>query len=72
MSCSAKHAQERDRKKREAVLHQIQVLIHNRVIHYPIFEPAIWWGHGGRGAGGALEPTTLLPRALPAHAMKQQ
>ena len=33
-------AQERDRKKREALLHQMQRLIHERVMHAPIFEPA--------------------------------
>ena len=33
-------AQERDRKRREALLHQIQRLMHERVMHAPIFEPA--------------------------------
>src|SRR5262249_24645789 len=31
---------ERDKKKREALLHQIQRLMHERVMHAPIFEPA--------------------------------
>jgi ABC-type transport system substrate-binding protein len=33
-------AQERDRKKREALVHQVQRLMHERVMHVPIFEPA--------------------------------
>ena len=41
-------AQERDRKKREAVLHQIQRLMHERVMHLPIFEPASIHGVGPR------------------------
>lgn len=34
-------AQERDRKKREALLHRIQRLMQERVMFGPIFEPAI-------------------------------
>ena len=41
-------AQERDRKKREALLHQIQRLMHERVMHLPIFEPATLHGVGPR------------------------
>jgi peptide/nickel transport system substrate-binding protein len=41
-------AQERDRKKREALLHQIQRLMHERVMHGPIFEPATLHGVGPR------------------------
>src|SRR5262249_57239526 len=33
-------AQERERRKREVTLHQIQRLMYERVIHAPIFEPA--------------------------------
>ncbi len=39
-------AQERDRKKREALLHQIQRLMHERIMHAPIFEPATLHGVG--------------------------
>ena len=41
-------ARERDRKRREALLHQIQRLIHERVMHAPIFEPATLHGVGPR------------------------
>ena len=41
-------AQERDRKKREAMLHQIQRLMHERVMFAPIFEPATLHGVGPR------------------------
>jgi len=41
-------ALERDRKRREALLHQIQRLMHERVMHAPIFEPATLHGVGPR------------------------
>jgi ABC-type transport system substrate-binding protein len=41
-------AQERDRKKREALLHQIQRLMHERVMFGPIWEPATLHGVGPR------------------------
>ena len=41
-------AQERDRKRREAMLHQIQRWLHERVMYAPIFEPAILHGVGPR------------------------
>src|SRR5438477_5429001 len=41
-------APERDRKRREALLHQIQRLMHERVMHAPIFEPATLHGVGPR------------------------
>jgi peptide/nickel transport system substrate-binding protein len=39
---------ERDRGKREALLHQIQQLMHERVMHVPIYEPATLHGVGPR------------------------
>jgi peptide/nickel transport system substrate-binding protein len=41
-------AQERDRKKREALLHQIQNLMYERVMYGGIFEPATLHGIGPR------------------------
>jgi peptide/nickel transport system substrate-binding protein len=41
-------AQERDRRKREALLHQIQRLMHERVMYGPIFEPSTLHGVGPR------------------------
>ena len=51
-------ARERDRRKREAILHQIQRLAHERVMYAPIFEPATLHGVGPRveEAGVGLNP----------------
>jgi ABC-type transport system substrate-binding protein len=51
-------ARERDRKKREGLLHQIQRLMHERVMYGPIFEPATLHGIGPRveEAGVGLNP----------------
>ena len=37
-----------DRKKREAMLHQIQQVMYDRVLHIPICELAFLWGVGPR------------------------
>src|SRR5438445_11994185 len=43
-----RQAREPDRKKREAMLHQIQQIMHDRVLHVPIYELAFLWGLGPR------------------------
>src|SRR5438093_211839 len=43
-----RQARELDRKKREAVLHKIQQIMHDRVLHVPIYELAFLWGVGPR------------------------
>jgi peptide/nickel transport system substrate-binding protein len=43
-----RQARELDRKKREALLHQIQQLVHDRVMYVPIYELAFLWGVGAR------------------------
>jgi peptide/nickel transport system substrate-binding protein len=43
-----RQAKELDRKKREALLHQIQQIMHDRVMHVPIYELAFLWGIGPR------------------------
>jgi peptide/nickel transport system substrate-binding protein len=43
-----RQAREMDRKKREATLHQIQQIMHDRVMHVPIYELAFLWGIGPR------------------------
>jgi peptide/nickel transport system substrate-binding protein len=43
-----RQAREMDRKKREALLHQIQQILHDRVMHVPIYELAFLWGIGPR------------------------
>ena len=63
-------AQERDRKKREAVLHQIQRLMHERVMHAPIFEPATLHGVGPRVEEPAIGLNPLLYFAAPYEDMR--
>ena len=43
-----RQAREMDVKKREALLHQIQQIIHDRVTQIPIYELAFIWGVGPR------------------------
>ncbi len=43
-----RQAREMDRKKREATLYQIQQIMHDRVMHVPIYELAFLWGVGPR------------------------
>jgi peptide/nickel transport system substrate-binding protein len=43
-----RQARETDVKKREALLHQIQQILHERLTHIPIYELAFIWGVGPR------------------------
>jgi peptide/nickel transport system substrate-binding protein len=63
-------ARERDRKRREALLHQIQRLIHERVMHAPIFEPATLHGVGPRVDEPAVGLNSLLYIAGPYEEMR--
>src|SRR6266849_931040 len=63
-------AQERDRKRREALLHQIQRLMHERVMHAPIFEPATLHGVGPRVEEPAVGLNPLLYFAAPYEDMR--
>jgi peptide/nickel transport system substrate-binding protein len=56
-------ATERDRHKREAMLHQIQRLMHERVMFAPIMEPASLHAVGPRVAEAAIgiTPLTYFP-----------
>ncbi len=63
-------AQERDRRKREAMLHQIQRLMHERVMHAPIFEPATLHGIGPRVDEPAVGLNSLLYFAAPYEEMR--
>ena len=56
-------AAELDRKKREALLHQIQQLMHEKVMHIPIWELAFINGHGPARAGVRARPHSR-PRVL--------
>jgi peptide/nickel transport system substrate-binding protein len=63
-------AAERDRGKREALLHQTQRLMHERVMHAPIFEPATLHGVGPRVEEAAVGLTPLLYFAAPYEEMR--
>ena len=41
-----RQARETEVKKREALVHQIQQILHDRVTHVPIYELAFIWGVG--------------------------
>jgi peptide/nickel transport system substrate-binding protein len=43
-----RQARETDVKKREAMIHRIQSMLHDRVTHVPIYELAFIWGVGPR------------------------
>jgi peptide/nickel transport system substrate-binding protein len=43
-----RQARELDRKKREVQLHQIQQIMHDRILHVPVYELAFLWGVGPR------------------------
>jgi peptide/nickel transport system substrate-binding protein len=43
-----RQARETDVKKREALVHQIQQILHDRLTHVPIYELAFIWGVGPR------------------------
>src|SRR5262245_581512 len=66
----AQQAQERDRKRREALLFQIQRLMHERVMHAPIFEPATLHGVGPRVEEPAIGLNPLLYIAAPYEDMR--
>jgi peptide/nickel transport system substrate-binding protein len=53
-----RQGRETDVKKREALIHQIQGILHDRVTHIPIYELAFIWGVGPR----AEEPGINLIR----------
>jgi hypothetical protein len=63
-------AGERDRKRREALLYQIQRLMHERVMHAPIFEPATLHGVGPRLEEPAVGLNPLLYFAAPYEEMR--
>ena len=63
-------AQERDRRRREATLHQIQRLLYERIVYAPIFEPASLHGVGPRVEEPAVGLNPLLYFAAPYEDMR--
>ena len=58
-------ATELDRAKREAILHRIQRLIHEKVMYAPLMEPAILAGYGPRVAESAIGLITNMAGSTP-------
>ena len=56
---------ELDRGKREAILHRIQQLIHEKVMYAPLMEPAILAGYGPRVAESAIGLITNMAASAP-------
>ena len=63
-------AVERDHSRREALLHQIQRLMHERVMHAPVFEPATLHGVGPRVEEPAVGLNAQLYFAAPYEEMR--
>ena len=62
--------QERDRSRREALLHQIQRLMHERVMHAAIHEPATLHGTGPRVEEPGVGQSPLLYFTAPYEDMR--
>ena len=60
-----RQAKELDRKKREALLHQIQKILHERVVFAPIWENGFIRGVGPRMQEAALTLVPAYPYAAP-------
>jgi peptide/nickel transport system substrate-binding protein len=58
-------ATELDRAKREAILHRIQQLMHEKVMFAPLMEPAIIAGYGPRVAESAIGLITNMTGSTP-------
>ncbi len=58
-------AAELDPRKREAILHKIQQLIHEKVVYAPLMEPAILNGYGPRVAESGLGLITNMAGSVP-------
>ena len=63
-------AAERDRTTREALLHRIQSLVHERVMHAPLLERAALHGVGPRVEEPAVGLVPLAPGAIPYEEMR--
>jgi ABC-type transport system substrate-binding protein len=61
-----RQARELDRKKREELLHQIQRILHERVVYAPIWENGFIRGVGPRVEEGALTLIPAFPYSAPA------
>ncbi len=58
-------ATELDRGKREAILHRIQPLMHEKAMHAPLMEPALLGGYGPRVAESGIGLITNMSSSAP-------
>jgi peptide/nickel transport system substrate-binding protein len=65
-----RQARELDRKKREELLHQIQKILHDRVVFAPIWENALIRGVGPRVEEGGLSLIPSFPYSAPAEELR--
>ena len=65
-----RQARELDRKKREQMLHQIQKILHDRVVFAPIWENGFIRGVGSRVEEGALTLIPAFPYSAPAEELR--
>jgi peptide/nickel transport system substrate-binding protein len=65
-----RQAVETDRKQREALLHQIQRVIHDRVLHVPVYELAFLWGVGPRVEESGADLIKAFPYSAPYEDLK--
>jgi peptide/nickel transport system substrate-binding protein len=63
-------AGELDRKKREAILHRIQELVHEKAMYLPIWQLALLQGHGPRVAESGLGLIADYPWSAPYEDLK--
>ena len=63
-------ASELDPKKREAILHRIQQLMHEKVMYLPIWQLSVLNGYGPRVAESGLGLITDYPWSAPYEDMK--
>jgi peptide/nickel transport system substrate-binding protein len=61
---------ERDRTTREALLHRMQAIMHERVLHAPLLERAVLHGIGARVEEPAVGLIPLAPFAAPYEEMR--
>ena len=60
-----RQAREQNRARREALLHQIQKILHERVMHAPIYELAFLWGVGPRVEESGADLIKPYPYSAP-------
>src|SRR6267378_3610350 len=65
-----RQARELDRKKRETVLHQIQRIMHDQVLHIPLYEHALLWGVGPRVEESGADLIKGYPYSAPYEDLK--